>query len=81
MAECYYWGDGVDLDEQEAAKWWSKAAQNGDAKAQFCLGSCYKAGKGVRSDDQEAVKWWRKSASQGYDDAIDILNKLGIPME
>ncbi|MDO4221785.1 MAG: tetratricopeptide repeat protein [Akkermansia sp.] len=81
LAECYYWGDGVDLDEQEAAKWWSKAAQNGDAKAQFCLGSCYKAGKGVRSDDQEAVKWWRKSASQGYDDAIDILNKLGIPME
>lgn len=81
LADAYGTADGVPSNPSEAVKWWIKAAQNGDAEAQFCLGCCYQAGKGVRSDEQEAVKWWRESAGQGDDVAINILNKLGIPME
>lgn len=43
-----------------------KAAEQGDASAQYNLGVCYANGKGVEQDKQEAVKWYRKAAEQGY---------------
>ena len=40
-------------------------AEQGDALAQFVLGSMYAEGKGVPENDVEAVKWVRKAAGQG----------------
>ena len=34
-----------------------KAAEQGDAKAQYSLGYMYEVGDGVPEDDAEAVKW------------------------
>ena len=42
-----------------------KAAEQGDAKAQYNLGIAYYNGEGVAKDQVEAVKWWRKAAEQG----------------
>ena len=42
-----------------------KAAEQGDAQAQFILGVCYAFGKGVEKNPTEAVKWYRKAAEQG----------------
>ncbi len=42
-----------------------KAANQGDASAQFSLGSTYEYGLGVRVDYKEAAKWYRKAAEQG----------------
>lgn len=42
-----------------------KAAEQGDATAQFNLGYCYCKGQGVPQDYAEAVKWYRKAAEQG----------------
>lgn len=42
-----------------------KAAEAGDPRAQFCLGTCYKTGDGVEIDETEAAKWLRKAAEQG----------------
>jgi TPR repeat protein len=42
------------------------AAQTGDAKAQYLLGSRYRFGKGVNQDLAQAVHWYRQSADQGY---------------
>ena len=42
-----------------------KAAEQGDAQAQYNLGNCYAFGKGVEKNLSEAVKWWRKAAEQG----------------
>jgi TPR repeat protein len=60
---------GVELYEQgnytEAVKWWRKAAEKGNAKAQYNLGWCYANGQGVPQNYTEAVKWWRKAAEQG----------------
>ncbi|MDB2497533.1 caspase family protein, partial [Verrucomicrobiales bacterium] len=47
-------------------KWYRKAAEQGDAGAQFNLGACYKNGNGVPQDYAEAVKWYRLAADQGY---------------
>ena len=72
-------GEGVEQDHEEAVKWYRKAADQGDADAQFNLGVMYYNGEGVPEDDKEAVKWWRKAAEQGHAEAQyfldDLLNK------
>ena len=57
--------DGVAKDEKEAVKWFTKAAEQGDALGQRLLGWCYLNGTGVAKDEKEAVKWFTKSAEQG----------------
>ena len=53
----------------EAARWYRKAAEQGDADAQYNLGFSYNLGLGVSQDYTEAVKWYRKAAEQGHADA------------
>jgi len=53
-------------DLKEAAKWYRKAAEQGDEYAQHNLGFLYRTGQGVLEDDKEAVKWYRKAAEQGH---------------
>ena len=53
----------------EAAKWWSKAAEQGNADAQQKLGRSYSTGDGVAQDYAEAVRWFRKAADQDDADA------------
>jgi TPR repeat protein len=42
-----------------AVQWFTKAAQQGLARAQNNLGVMYEDGNGVTKDDVEAVKWFR----------------------
>ena len=58
-------GQGMASDYVEAAKWWRKAAEQGDARAEFDLGWLYSVGRGVDTDYVEAAAWYRKSAEQG----------------
>jgi TPR repeat protein len=46
-----------------------KAAEKGNAEAQFNLGVAYEHGGGVPEDATEAVKWYRKAAEQGNAEA------------
>jgi hypothetical protein len=55
----------VRSDYAEAAKWWRKAADQGDAAAQSDLGWLYSSGQGVETNYAEAAAWYRKSAEQG----------------
>ena len=50
-------------DEFEITK---KAAERGDAVAQFNLGIMYRNGEGVPEDDAEAARWYRRAAEQGH---------------
>ena len=52
-----------------------KAAEQGDADAQYNLGLFYANGDGVSKDFAEAVKWWRKSAEQGN---VEAQYRLGV---
>jgi len=47
----YAKGQGVPQDYKEAFKWYRKAAQQGDAGAQFNLGKCYLLGEGGMPKD------------------------------
>jgi len=57
-----------------------KAAELGDAGAQFKLGVMYEAGQGVKKDYTEAIKWYRRAAAQGDADAqfnLGLMYDLG----
>jgi len=53
----------------EAAKWFRKRAEAGDALGQRNLGACYDSADGRLNDDTEAAKWYRKAAEQGLSSA------------
>jgi TPR repeat protein len=65
----YYRGVGVLEDYEEAAKWYEKAAEQGNVEAQFHLGLMRAHGHGIAQNDEEAVKWFRKAAEQGNAEA------------
>lgn len=62
---CYYEGDGVPLDYEQAVLWFTRSAEKGNADAQRMLGWCYLEGRGVKKDERQAFEWWKKSAYQG----------------
>jgi hypothetical protein len=47
----------VKKDDESAAKWFLRAAEQGMAYAQLNLGLLYASGRGVPQDNVEAVKW------------------------
>lgn len=53
-------------DYYNAAKCFLKAANQGDAEAQFGLGNMYAEGHGVPLDEHQAASWFRKAAEQGF---------------
>lgn len=55
--------------EDEALITDRKAAERGDADAQYRLGMRFAEGDGVAEDDAQAVTWYRKAAAQGHADA------------
>src|SRR5206468_907770 len=66
-------GQGVPQGYGEAVRWSRKAAEQGDAKAQYSLGASCANGLGVPQDDAEAVRWYRKAADQG-----DAMAQYGL---
>ena len=53
--------------------WFLKAAEQGQAKAQFNLGVLYFNGQGVKQDFVNAKKWFEKAAKQGHAEATEFL--------
>jgi hypothetical protein len=62
----YESGHGVPRDAVEAAKWYLRAAEQGDANAQHNLANRFESGQGVPQNYAEAVKWYRKAANQKH---------------
>ena len=53
-------------DYATALREWTPLAEQGDAGAQFLIGTMYsEGGIGVPQDDKTAVKWYRLAAEQG----------------
>jgi len=53
-------------DYAKAAKWYKKAAEQGDALSQVNLGEMYLKGEGVLKSWKRGVRWLRKAADQRY---------------
>jgi TPR repeat protein len=69
-------------DYNEALKWHRMAADQGNADAQYNLGTMYSEGNGVAKNALEAGRWYRKAAEQGHEKAktetrvINDVNKF-----
>ena len=68
----------VEPNNREGVKWSRKAAEQGEAGAQFHLGWMYDKGVGMLENYQEAEKWYRRAAEQGHDQAQNNLAILCI---
>ena len=68
----YYYGNGMEKDKSEAAKWYREAAEQGHAKAQYNLGLCLDS----ENNKTEAAKWYMKAAEQGYQLAQYVLGRM-----
>jgi TPR repeat protein len=69
-------GIGVPKDLKAALHWLLKAAEQGDALAQWSLSTAYiSGGDGVSSDLKEAFVWCQRAADQGF---VPALSNLGL---
>ncbi|KEZ23782.1 hypothetical protein HS327_00174 [Glaesserella parasuis] len=71
----YYNGKGISQDYHQAFKWFQKAAEKGDAKAQAALGVLYLSGQGVRQNNATGKIWFRKACDNGYQYACDLYRQ------
>jgi len=62
----------------EAVKWYRKAAEQGDAGAQYQLGIMYEIGRSVPSDYVEAYKWFKLAADHGQEYAAELLSSSAM---
>jgi len=56
----------VQQSSATSLEWYRKAAAQGHADAQFCIGVYYHNGRGVEQSFATALEWWRKAAAQGH---------------
>jgi TPR repeat protein len=67
-------------DYRMAARWYRRAAEQGDAVAQMNLGNLYARGLGVGRDDVAAWVWLARAARQGRDWAAERRNEIAEGM-
>ena len=73
-------GRDGEQDDAKAMEWYLKAAEQGNAEAQYELGVMYYNGRGAEQDYEEAFKWYLKAAEQGHARAqlnLALMNCMG----
>ncbi|MCP3669966.1 MAG: sel1 repeat family protein [Gammaproteobacteria bacterium] len=65
------------MSEGEAVQWLRKAAESGNALAQYNLGAVYLEGKhGIDKNEDLAIKWFKRSANAGNPHAKEIMERI-----
>jgi TPR repeat protein len=82
----YLYGDGVAVDNFEAARWFRIAADQDNNNAQYNLGVMYMQGTGVIADFNEALNWFQRAAELGdapaqFTLATFYVNGRGVPRD
>lgn len=68
--------DGVELNDEQAAYWYRKAAEQSEPKGQELLGIRYKYGWGVKRDGAKAMHWFHRAAEQGNNVALIHIGEM-----
>ncbi|KAA8497520.1 Secretory immunoglobulin A-binding protein EsiB [Porphyridium purpureum] len=83
LAVAYQKGEcGLESDHFKAFDWFLKAAQQGNAEAQYCVGMAFEEGRGAEKNPKAAVEWYRKAAKQDhagalFEMAVNYMNETG----
>jgi TPR repeat protein len=80
LAMMYGQGKGLAQSDAEAAKWFRKAADQGNAPAQVNLSLLYFTGKGLPQDSTQAYLWCSLAANAGDRNAAALLDKISQQM-
>ncbi len=76
LASMYLLGwQGFEQNEELAAQWMKKAADQGVIDAQVVMGALYDRGMGVAANRDTATKWYEKAAAQGHGTSLAILGR------
>lgn len=78
--------EGLRPNPRRAVHWYTQAAEQGLAKAQFNLAHCLATGSGVGQNYESSRYWMEKAANQGIVDAqflygMMLAEGLGGPVE
>lgn len=76
LASLYQQAQGFPQDAAKAFELYTRAAELGDADAQFNLGNIYLLGDGVKADEAWALTYYRQAAAQGHAAAARNLEEL-----
>ncbi|SDY38617.1 Sel1 repeat-containing protein [Nitrosomonas sp. Nm58] len=77
LGEMYLNGDGVEKNIEKGISLYERAAEGGDADAQFALGKIYFNDYRVPKNIKQAHYWLTTSAKNGYSDQVNsLLNDL-----
>jgi hypothetical protein len=80
IGRCYASGEaaqeGIPKDDAKAVLWFTKAAMQGHAGAQYNLALCYDRGLGVAVDRHKASTWMKQAADKGLVEAQESMRKL-----
>lgn len=66
LAAIYSKGEGVPQSDEEALRWFERAALRGIPEAQYNVGVMHANGLGVERDVAEAARWYRMAAEEGF---------------
>ena len=66
-------GQGVKQSYEKAVEWYTKAANQGYAKAQFILSKLLFKGKGLQKSYLKSVGYFFKAAYNGHEGAVAVL--------
>lgn len=80
LGTAYQIGAGVPEDKKESVKWYRKAAEQGNADAQYNLGLAYYNGNGVIQDYVTAYAWWNIAAANGYENGKESKAEVAEEM-
>jgi len=75
LALAYVAGKIGPHDTKAAARWATRAGAQGNADAQYLIGSLLLSGDGITADPKKAFEWFSKSAAQGN---LKAMHNLAI---
>jgi TPR repeat protein len=71
-------GEDVSRNNAQAAQWYGRAAEQGDAEAQVHLGTMLANGRGVARDRAAAIALYQRAARRGHAEAQETLRRLRL---
>jgi soluble lytic murein transglycosylase-like protein len=73
-------GNGLPRDPVRAAELYCRAARYGDAESQYSLAWMKTNARGIERNEAEAAHLFAAAAEQGYEQARNILARMGEPL-
>jgi hypothetical protein len=78
-AKALEYGDGVERDPVRAAELYCRASRWGDAESQYSLAWMLTNSRGIERDEAQAAHLFQAAAEQGFQQAENILARMGRP--